>query len=71
MNKIIKGAIIGVVAYEACKLMLDTGKAVTLGVLLTTNLSTKEIYEGLSNDNCLRAKYIAEFANTLAKKIES
>ena len=71
MKKIIKGVIIGVAAYEVCNLMLDTGKAVTLGMLLNTDVSAKEIYEELSNDNHLRATYIAKFANTLAKKIES
>lgn len=71
MNKIIKGVIIGVVAYEVCNLMFYTGKATTLGLLLNTGVSAKEICEELQNDNHLRAKYMAKFANTVAKKIES
>ena len=71
MKKIIKGVIIGVVAYEVCNLMFDTGKATTLGLLLNTDVSAKEICEKLQNDNHLRAKYMAKFANTVAKKIES
>lgn len=38
MNKIIKGVIIGVVAYEVCNLMFHTGKATTLGLLLNTGV---------------------------------
>lgn len=70
MNKIILGAIIGVIGYEVCNFWFDMGKARMLGILLDCDITAKEAHSIISSSSHPRSKFIAKSASFF-QKIES
>ena len=67
MNKIIKGAIIGIIGYEVCNFWLDVGKAHMLGTLLSNDVSAKECNSILLSSERPKTKFIAKLANIFSR----
>lgn len=66
MNKLMKMCVVGGIGYVMCDVSYQLGKGRILGFLAKTNMSASQCLDAISDDTCLRVKFV----NMIAKITE-